>query len=53
MHVTGQNDADLHYPNGEHRGTPATTDGHALALYEARIRAHLDAHKAGGATDGR
>ncbi len=65
MHMPGQQDADLHYPTGEHRGTPPTTDGRALERYEARICAHLEAHRTidnmpavywpagGGATDGR
>lgn len=44
-HLT-RGDADLHYEDGTHRCTAPTTDGHQLALYERRIKAHLEAHNA-------
>ena len=48
-HLT-RGDADLHYPNGEHRGTPASTNGTDLENYERRIRAHLESHAAARAS---
>lgn len=44
-HLLGRHDRELHYDNGEHRGTPPTTDGAELARYEAKIRRHLAEHE--------
>lgn len=45
MTQLNRQDADLHDENGEHRSTPATTNGTALANYERRLRAHLVTHQ--------
>lgn len=43
-HVRGQQDADLHHPDGSHWATAPTADGRVVAAWEDRIRRHLDAH---------
>lgn len=44
MTSLNRQDGDLHDENGEHRTTPPTTSGRALASHERRIRLHLEAH---------
>lgn len=45
-HIAGQADSDLHHEDSEHRSTPATANGRAVSLHEARLRTHLAQHEA-------
>jgi hypothetical protein len=38
-------DKDLHNDDGSHRSTSASTSGHAIGLWERRIKRHLDEHR--------
>lgn len=45
-HLIGMPDRDLHWNDGTHRSTPASTNGHFLDLYHRRLTKHLERHDA-------
>ena len=45
MTSLNRQDRELHYPDGTHISTASSANGAALARYERRIKAHLQAHE--------